>query len=92
MELDELNQLEEKVKNLVDDLKRLKGENEHLKRELQQMKKESTGKNQERIEIKKRVTTLIELIDSLEDQAIKQTANDNRQSTIDNQQHEGMKK
>lgn len=82
MELDELNRLEEKVKNLVDNLKRLKGENEHLKRELQQMKKESTSKNQERIEIKKRVTTLIELIDSLENQAIKQTTNNNQQSTI----------
>jgi septation ring formation regulator EzrA len=67
MELDELNKLEEKVKTLVDNLKRLKEENQHLKLELQHVKKESSIKNDERIEIKKRVTTLIKLIDSLEE-------------------------
>lgn len=66
MELDELNKLEEKVKNLVDSLKRLKEENGNLKLQLQKIKKESALKNEERIEIKNKVTTLIELIDSIE--------------------------
>jgi len=72
MEWDEMNRLEEKVKSLVDNLKRLKEENGNLRQELQQIKNESASKNQERIEIRKRVTTLIQLIDSLEDQTIKQ--------------------
>jgi septation ring formation regulator EzrA len=66
MELDELNKLEDKVKNLVENLKRLNSENQSLKLELEQMKKESSVNNEERIEIKKKVNTLIELIDSLE--------------------------
>jgi len=66
MELDELNQLEEKVRNLVNTLKLLKNENKNLQLQLEQLKKESSGKNEERLEIKKKVTTLIELIDSIE--------------------------
>jgi FtsZ-binding cell division protein ZapB len=66
MELEELNKLEEKVKNLVDRSKHLKEENENLKMQIQQLKKDSTVKNEERSEIKKKVTTLIALIDSLE--------------------------
>jgi hypothetical protein len=66
MELDELNKLEEKVKNLVDSAKRYKDENEKLKLELDQMQKESSTNTDERIKIRKKVATLIELIDSLE--------------------------
>ena len=66
MELVELNNLEEKIKNLVDNLKRLKEENEKLKMQVEQFKKESSLKSEERAEIKKKVTTLIELIDSIE--------------------------
>jgi hypothetical protein len=66
MELDELVKLEEKVKNLVGSLKRFKDENEKLKLELDQLQKESSTSNDERIQIRKKVTTLIELIDSLE--------------------------
>ena len=66
MELEELNKLEDKVKTLVDRSKQLKEENENLKMQLQQLKKDSTIKNEERQEIKKKVTTLIALIDSLE--------------------------
>jgi len=66
MELEELNKLEEKVKNLVERSKLLKEENENLKIQIQQLKKDSTVKNEERSEIKKKVTTLIALIDSLE--------------------------
>ncbi len=66
MELDEFNKLEEKVIYLVENLKHLKAENENLKEELGKLKKESSLKNEERSEIKKKVTTLIQLIDSLE--------------------------
>ena len=66
MELEELNKLEEKVKTLVDRSKQLKVENENLKMQLEQLKKDSSVKNEERQEIKKKVTTLIALIDSLE--------------------------
>ena len=66
MELDEFNKLEEKVKYLVENLKHLKVENENLKEELTKLKKESSLKNEERSEIRKKVTTLIQLIDSLE--------------------------
>jgi FtsZ-binding cell division protein ZapB len=66
MELEELNKLEEKVINLVDNSKRLKEENENLKMQMQQLKKDSSVKNEERLEIKKKVTTLIALIDSIE--------------------------
>lgn len=66
MESDELNQLEEKIRNLVDTLKFLKNENENLKLELEQARKESSVKNDERLEMKKKITALIRLIDSLE--------------------------
>ena len=66
MELDELNQLEKKIRNLVNTLKLLKDENKNLQLQLEQLKKESSGNNEERLEIKKKVTTLLELIDSIE--------------------------
>lgn len=66
MELEELNKLEEKVKTLVDRSKQLKAENENLKMQMEQLKKDSSVKNEERLEIKKKVTTLIAMIDSLE--------------------------
>ncbi len=66
MELGEFNRLEEKIRDLVNTLKLLKNENNNLKQQLEQLKKESSVKNDERLEIKKKVTTLIELIDSIE--------------------------
>ncbi|MGE5343656.1 MAG: cell division protein ZapB [Candidatus Omnitrophota bacterium] len=66
MELDELNKLEEKVKNLVENLKHFRDENEKLKTEIQQLQHESSINNDERTQIKSKVNTLIEMIDSLE--------------------------
>lgn len=66
MELDELNQLEEKVKSLVNILKMVKEENQKLKAELDRLKKASSVSSQERQQIKKKVETLIGLIDSIE--------------------------
>jgi FtsZ-binding cell division protein ZapB len=66
MELNGLNQLEEKVKKLVDNLKILRDENQKLKAELTQLKEESSVSSKERLEIKKKVETLIGIIDSIE--------------------------
>lgn len=66
MELDELNKLEEKVRHLVNNLVQLKSENEKLKVELVQSQKESSLKNEERLEIKKKVSALIDIIDAIE--------------------------
>jgi uncharacterized protein (TIGR02449 family) len=68
MEMEDLNQLETKIKNLVDNLKRLKDENNSLKLQLAQMKKEFSVNHDERIQVKNKVKTLIALIDSLESQ------------------------
>ena len=66
MELDDFNRLEEKIRDLVNTLKLLKSENNNLNEQLEQLKKESSLKNDERLEIRKKVTTLIELIDAVE--------------------------
>ncbi len=66
MELDELGKLEEKVKNLVDSLKNFKEENEKLKSELDHLVKESSLNNEERTRIRQKVSTIIDLIDSIE--------------------------
>jgi len=66
MELNELTKLEEKVKNLVDNLQHLKEENQQLKLELEKSHKETSLKDEERQEIRKKVTTLIQLIESIE--------------------------
>jgi len=68
MELDELNKLEQKVKNLVDTLQLLKTENQRLKKELETSQKESHSNREERNEIKKKVANLINLIDAIEKQ------------------------
>jgi hypothetical protein len=66
MELEDLNKLEEKVRNLVNSLKTAKEENQKLKAVLESQKKESASSNQERLKIKKKVENLIQLIDSIE--------------------------
>lgn len=66
MELDDLIKLEEKVKHLVNSLQLVRQENGRLQNELELLKKESSTTNQERLQIKKKVETLIELIDSIE--------------------------
>jgi hypothetical protein len=66
MNIEELNKLEEKVKVMVNRLKLVNDENKKLKSELQQLKKESSLNTEEKALIEKKVTTLIELIDSIE--------------------------
>lgn len=66
MDIDEFNKLEEKVNNLVNSLKLLKNENKKMKHELAELKKGASQLDTERDEIRKKVTSLIELIDSIE--------------------------
>lgn len=66
MEIDEFIKLEEKVNDMVKNLKLLKEENRKLKVEIDKLRKVSSVNDAERAEIKKKVTGLIELIDSIE--------------------------
>ncbi len=66
MQLEDLNQLEVKVKNLVNHLKIVKDENTRLQNEINTLKKVSTVNDEERLLVKKKVETLIEMIDSIE--------------------------
>jgi len=66
MEIDEFLKLEEKVKKIVGSVKLLKEDNSKLKLEIEKLRKVSSGNDAERAEIKKKVTALIELIDSIE--------------------------
>ena len=66
MEIDEFLKLEEKVTKMVENIKLLKEENRKMKIEMEKLQKVSTVNDAERAEIKKKVSTLIELIDSIE--------------------------
>ena len=68
MEIENLKKLEEKVYTLVKNLEIYKKENKKLKDELKDLKSENSMNSNEKEEIKKRVTTLIELIDSIENE------------------------
>jgi len=66
MEMEEFNKLEEKVTNLIEGLKTLKDENKKLKSELAQYRQGADSLDKERTEIKNKVKSLIDLIDSIE--------------------------
>lgn len=66
MNIEELDKLEGKVKDMVNKLKVLKDENMKLTTEIEDLKKETTLNSDERNQVKQKVATLIELIDSLE--------------------------
>jgi regulator of replication initiation timing len=66
MDIDEFIKLEEKVNKIVNTLKLLKEENRKLKVEIEKLRKVSSVNDAERTEIKKKVSALIELIDSIE--------------------------
>lgn len=66
MDIEEFNKLEEKVKNLVGVLKHLKDENKKLKIEMSDYKKGASELDKERNEVKLKVKSLIELIESIE--------------------------
>lgn len=66
MQLDDLSQLEDKIKNLVNNLKSVRDENIRLQAELESLKSESSVNNEERLQIKQKVESLIKMIDSIE--------------------------
>lgn len=66
MEIDELDKLEEKVNHMVNQLKAVKDENKKLKSQLDSLKKETSVNTEERNQIKQKVTALIDLLDSIE--------------------------
>lgn len=66
MSLKEFDTLEEKIARMVTALKQAREENAVLKKELADIKSNSELKDQERSEIKKKVTSLLELVDSIE--------------------------
>ncbi len=66
MDIEEFNKLEEKVRNLVGVLKHLKDENKKLKIEMSDYKKGASELDKELNEVKLKVKSLIELIESIE--------------------------
>ncbi len=66
MEIEGFGKLEEKINNLVKAIKLLKDENKRLKLTIEKTKEESSHINSERSEIKKKISSLIDLIDSVE--------------------------
>ena len=66
MNIEELNKLEEKVNYMVKQLKALKDENRKLNAELEKLKKETSVNTEERDLVKQKVVSLIQLIDSIE--------------------------
>lgn len=66
MNIEELNKLEEKINHMVKQLKALKDENKKAKAELEKLKKETSVNTEERDQVKQKVVSLIQLIDSIE--------------------------
>lgn len=66
MNIEDLSRLEIKINNLVGNIKDLREENSRLKTRLDDANKETTELDRERSEIKNKVTSLIELIESVE--------------------------
>lgn len=66
MNIDELIKLEEKVNHMVNRLKALQDENKAQKKEIESMRKQTSLDSQSRMQIEKKVTALIQLIDSIE--------------------------
>jgi len=67
MSLKDFDKLEEKISRLVNSVKALKNENQKLHKELQTVKQDSSLRDGEKNEIKKKITALIELVDSIEE-------------------------
>ncbi len=66
MEIEEFSKLEEKINKMINHTKSIKNENKKLKGEIEELKKDLSMNNNERLEIKKKVTTLIDLLDNLD--------------------------
>jgi FtsZ-binding cell division protein ZapB len=65
MSMKEFDKLEEKITRLVASVKQLKDENQALKKDLSELQSDSSQYTQERNELKKKVTALLELVDAI---------------------------
>jgi regulator of replication initiation timing len=61
----EFDKLEEKITRLITGMKALRDENQKLKKELQELKHDSSQRDSEKSEIRKKIASLIDLVDSL---------------------------
>ncbi|MCJ7526336.1 MAG: cell division protein ZapB [Candidatus Aminicenantes bacterium] len=65
MSFKEFDKLEEKINRLIAGLKALRDENQKLKKELQGIKQDSSQRDSEKSEIRKKIASLIDLVDSI---------------------------
>jgi FtsZ-binding cell division protein ZapB len=65
MSFKEFDKLEEKINRLISGMKALRDENQKLKKELQEIKRDSSQRDNEKSEVRKKIASLIDLVDSL---------------------------
>lgn len=65
MSFKEFDKLEEKINRLIAGMKALRDENQKLKKELQEIKHDSSQRDSEKNEVRKKIASLIDLVDSL---------------------------
>jgi FtsZ-binding cell division protein ZapB len=65
MSFKEFDKLEEKINRLIAGLKVLRDENQKLKKELQEIKHDYSQRDSEKSEIRKKIASLIDLVDSI---------------------------
>jgi FtsZ-binding cell division protein ZapB len=65
MSFKEFDKLEEKITRLIAGMKALRDENQKLKKELQEIKRDSSQREGEKSEIRKKIASLIDLVDSI---------------------------
>lgn len=61
----EFDKLEEKINRMIAGMKALREENQKLRKELQEVKHDSSQREGEKGEIRKKIASLIELVDSI---------------------------
>jgi FtsZ-binding cell division protein ZapB len=66
MEMEEFSKLEIKITSLVNHVKVLREENQQLKESIESLKKQTSVNEKERNEIKNKITSLIEVIDLID--------------------------
>jgi FtsZ-binding cell division protein ZapB len=65
MSFKEFDKLEEKINRLIAGLKVLRDENQKLKKELQEIKHDYSQRDSEKSEIRNKIASLIDLVDSI---------------------------
>lgn len=61
----EFDKLEEKINRLIAGMRALRDENQKLKKELLESKHDSSQRDSEKSEVRKKIASLIDLVDSL---------------------------